>query len=258
MNKRIIKLFFLVIMLFLLISCAKKEVEASNSSRKTLDWAGTYCGVVPNYDNLGTYIELELNEDLTFTKRVKKQGTSDELKTVKGTITWSKDGNSMVLDSYAEVESSVLLVKKDMVQWKKINEIEFDDELVENNTLAKSPKDLLGKEWIITRIYNEFINVRPTENNEYIYLTFSKEENKVNGFGGCNYFMVYYHMINNDIKFMPIRSTNMTGPNIDIEKDLFDVLSKTRKYEIIDNELYLSDEKGIHLLVANAVTKKKK
>jgi len=257
MNNRLIVLLIMIIGLGILLSCAPKEVEKKDSSRQTIKWTGEYSGVVPNYDNDGTYMELELRKDMTFTLGKKKQGTMEEIKNIKGTLAWSKNGNDLILESYSEVEKSVIGVSKNKVFWRSMKGITFDEAMLANYSLTRTPKDLIGKTWNIKSINSEIVNVRPAENNDNIYLSFSNKDNSINGFGGCNYFKVYYHLVDDNIVFMPVQSTKMTGSNIETENKLFNIFTEVRKVEVNGNILLLSNDIGTNLLIAELKQKAK-
>jgi heat shock protein HslJ len=247
-----LKVILLLITVLFLVSCNKSGKEDLNNSKNSLNWSGSYRGVIPNLHNHGVYIELELTEGLTFTRRTKQFGTKDEVATIKGTFTWAEDGGSIILESDFESQNSILMVEKNKVIWKNIKGIEYSDDEISNYVLSKVPRILFEKEWIITQVSGEYINVRPTDNSEYVYINFSSDENKIFGYGGCNYFEAYYFLTGNEISFTPIKATKMTGANIKIESELFTNLKNTQKFEIIDSELFLKNEQGIHLIIANA------
>lgn len=251
-----LKLFLFLITVALLISCNKAEKESINSSQNTLNWAGSYRGVIPNYDNQGVYVELELTDTLTYIKSTKQSGTNDRLVTIDGTFTWSKDGNSIILESDSETKNSILKIEKNRVLWENITGTENVESELENYVMTKVPGILFEREWIVKKISNQYINVRPTINSMYAYINFSSEENKIYGFSGCNFFNAYYHLNGQEISFTPIKSTKMVGPNINIESELFRKLRETNQFEIIDDELFFKNEQGIHLITATAKAKK--
>jgi len=102
-----------------------------------------------------------------------------------------------------------------------------------------------------------FINILPQGDNDHINIYFDSKENRVYGFGGCNFFRASYHLVDNEITFTPIISTKMAGPNIDMENRFFRILRETKKYEIVGNKLYFMNENGLHLMEAVAKSEKK-
>lgn len=257
MKKNRIKLLILFIIALVILSCAKEPNIDINNSRDTVEWAGYYQGVIPKDDNQGTYTDIELKEDLTFIKRTKKVGQEEKLMTINGTFSWSKDGNSILLESDYESNSSTLIVQENRLVWKNIQAREIAENERENFVLTKIPGILMEKKWVIKKISDTTINIIPKDENDQIYIFFASDENKVYGFGGCNFFRAYYHLVDNEISFTPVISTKMAGPNIAIENRFFSALKEIKKYEIVGNELYFMNENGLHLMAAVARNEKK-
>ena len=256
MKKNIFKFLLVSVTILLILACTKENTIDTHTSKISLDWAGYYQGVTPKYDNQGVYTDLELRDDLTFTKRTKRLGQEKKLTSISGTFSWSSDGNSIVLESDFEAKNSILSVQENRLVWQNIQGIEIGESERENYVLTKIPGILMEREWVIKKMSDDFINIVPKGENDHIYIFFDGDENKVYGFGGCNFFHASYHLVDNEIAFTPILSTKMAGPNINIENRFFNILRETRKYEIVGNELYFINDKGLHLMLA--VTKDKK
>ena len=69
-----------------------------HKSRNSLDWAGTYEGVLPCADCPGTKIRLTLNRDDSYRLVTQTQGSQNAGKSVNGVFTWQPNGNSITLD----------------------------------------------------------------------------------------------------------------------------------------------------------------
>lgn len=107
--------------LFLFFSC-KKEIQVEDvkkdsitnandpldysiskpdmhNSQISLDWQGTYKGVVPCVDCEGIETEITLNKDLTFVMHTKYLGKADQkVFEQKGTFSWDESGSIIVLE----------------------------------------------------------------------------------------------------------------------------------------------------------------
>src|SRR5215469_258421 len=68
-----------------------------HNSRNSLDWAGTYEGVLPCADCPGTKTRLTLNQDGSYRLVTQAQG-SQNAKSVTGVFTWQPSGNAIILD----------------------------------------------------------------------------------------------------------------------------------------------------------------
>jgi heat shock protein HslJ len=69
-----------------------------HNSRNSLDWAGTYEGVLPCADCPGTKIRLTLNYDGSYRLLTQTQGSQNAEKSVSGVFTWQPGGNAITLD----------------------------------------------------------------------------------------------------------------------------------------------------------------
>ena len=69
-----------------------------HDSRNSLDWAGTYEGVLPCADCPGTKTRLTLNQDGSYRLVTQGQGSQNAEKSVSGVFTWQPSGNAITLD----------------------------------------------------------------------------------------------------------------------------------------------------------------
>lgn len=78
-------------------------VPDTHNARNSLDWIGTYEGMLPCADCQGILLKITLNEDGTFTKTVAYLEKSD-IFIVQGTFTWDETGNIVVLNDKGSLE----------------------------------------------------------------------------------------------------------------------------------------------------------
>src|SRR5215470_14680688 len=69
-----------------------------HNSRSSLDWAGTYEGVLPCADCVGTKTRLTLNRDDSYRLVTEAQGSQNARKSISGVFTWQASGNAITLD----------------------------------------------------------------------------------------------------------------------------------------------------------------
>jgi heat shock protein HslJ len=69
-----------------------------HNSRNSLDWAGTYEGVLPCADCPRTKTRLTLNRDNSYRLVTQAQGSQNAEKSVNGVFTWRPSGNAITLD----------------------------------------------------------------------------------------------------------------------------------------------------------------
>jgi uncharacterized lipoprotein NlpE involved in copper resistance len=69
-----------------------------HNSRNSLDWAGTYEGVLPCSDCPGTKTRLTLNRDSSYRLVTQARGSQNAEKSVSGVFTWQPSENAITLD----------------------------------------------------------------------------------------------------------------------------------------------------------------
>src|SRR5499427_3373181 len=71
-----------------------------HNSRNSLDWAGTYEGVLSCAGCAGTKIRLTLNYDGSYRLVTEARGSQNAEKSVSGFFTWQPSGNAITLDEH--------------------------------------------------------------------------------------------------------------------------------------------------------------
>lgn len=115
------KILLLTLIFFAILSCRSNIEEQENvlsddlsennkslqlhNSRNSLDWAGTYSGLLPCEDCLGVETILEINEDQTYRLTLRK--TNDEEQTeetrTSGNFSWNDEGSAINLEQETEM-----------------------------------------------------------------------------------------------------------------------------------------------------------
>ena len=72
--------------------------EAEHNSRNSLDWAGTYAGLIPSAGGMGIVVRLTLNEDGTYALHYHYVGRQDPDFRSTGNFTWDNAGSVITLD----------------------------------------------------------------------------------------------------------------------------------------------------------------
>lgn len=93
-------------------SCAKKaetneeaQTETGESARLSLDYAGTYKGVLPCADCEGIETVIEITEDGIYTRLTTYLGKEEKASEEKGTYTWDETGNIITFDGVEDSSS---------------------------------------------------------------------------------------------------------------------------------------------------------
>ena len=76
--------------------------DPAHNSRNSLDWAGTYSGILPCADCVGIALRLSLSDDGEYQLSTQYQGRQDKAVINSGRFIWTYDGNHIQLDAAAD------------------------------------------------------------------------------------------------------------------------------------------------------------
>lgn len=240
--KTLLSLIIAVLFVGSIISCnsqrhsATKNMEFSaDNSLTSVDWSGTYQGILPCADCEGIKTQIVLNEDLTYALKTQYIGKSDSIFQEKGKFVWNDAGGAITFSNsnhqiYQVGENGLFHLDK------KGNRITGD--LAENYTLKKESVEITGKYWKLIRLNGQ--SVKSAHREPFIRLN---EDSSVNGNSSCNLFNGKYELIDeNKIKFSPFAMTKMACIDNNIEFEFMQVFEKTTSYSVSINQLILQDE----------------
>jgi len=97
----------LVAMSFGFISCNQQKTvseetqvtETLHNSQNSLDWAGTYAGVIPCANCEGINVRLTLDSYGTYTLTMQYIGKGEDVFSTSGDFAWNDAGSQITLDS---------------------------------------------------------------------------------------------------------------------------------------------------------------
>ena len=114
------------------------QIDAHNS-RNSLDWEGSYSGVLPCEECVGieTFLTINLDHSYTVTQRyVKEEDAQAEEITREGKFYWNEDGSAITLDNI-EGEISTFRVNELYLTPLRDNGLEIQPETGNNFKLLK-------------------------------------------------------------------------------------------------------------------------
>ena len=80
-------------------SCASSASVTAHNSRDSLDWAGTYAGLIPSASGMGIEVRLTLISDGAYVLNYHYVGRDNPDFSSTGIFTWDRAGNVITLDS---------------------------------------------------------------------------------------------------------------------------------------------------------------
>lgn len=237
---------YLVFFLFVLVaavSCkSNKQVQTStmklqgDNSMTSVDWVGTYQGILPCADCEGIKTQIALNKDLTYVLETQYLGKDKKVFQTKGTFKWNDEGSKITLDN---TEKQIYQVGENQLFHLDKDGNRITGEMANNFILEMEKTELTGKYWKLIRL-----NGKPVETGDRVaFMTFTTEENRVYGNSSCNMFNGKYELPeSNRIKFSPFAMTKMACIGNNIEHEYMQIFEKTVSYSLTTNELILQDE----------------
>lgn len=234
--------------LLVLSACNQKTGQKSSNptpadnSRTSLDWPGTYIGVVPCADCEGILTQIQLRADNTYEMATQYMGKSKETYRKKGAIEWDVSGNQIRLvganmpsgDMRYQVGENVL-IQLDQ-QGKRI-----EGDLAEMYRLPKhdADNDVREKYWKLIELYGKPITVKEDQKREaHLILKFS---GRVIGSTGCNRLMGSYTLEEgNRIRFSQMASTLMACSDVPYEGEFLKALEQVDNYALHNDTLSLA------------------
>lgn len=237
-----------LVLLFLLTvtalgGCA--HTTDGHSSRDALDWAGTYVGTLPCADCAGIHTTLTLTQDRTYALTTRYEGRENATFERQGSFSWSPDGSTVTLDN-AEDGPAAYKVGENMLWHLDMDGGVISGELADNYVLrkqiAKAP-DLTGRcildiRWKLVELHGK--PVAAGEGARAPFILLSSRDGRFTGFGGCNAASGAFELkIGNRIRFTDMASTLMACPDMDTEREFFEVLDLADNFACDGETLFL-------------------
>lgn len=218
-------------------------IPKGHNSRNSLDWAGTYQGVVPCADCEGIYTSVTLFNSGKYTRTVTYLGREEKGTTDNGDFVWNDTGSIVTLHSkngnnqmYQVGENVLYHIDR---QGKRI-----DGDLAEKYILKKNVSDprLEDRDWVLKELMGEKVSFKGGKKK--VSITFHSELAKITGNNSCNLFTASYELGElNQIKLGHIATTLMACENMEIASKFNEVLEKADNYSINDGILSLNKAK---------------
>jgi heat shock protein HslJ len=221
----------------------KKQAVVADNSQNSLDWEGTYSGIVPCADCMGISVILNMTKNADYSLEIKYIGKSDDYIKSEGKFIWSDDGNSITLDKGEPFDGfKMFKIEENKVKMLDTQGAEIVGELANNYILNKVDDQLVEKYWKLKTLNGEDIQWSSINGKEEPHIILRISESRVSGNGGCNGIIGSYETTGNKkIKFTQMVSTMKACPNMEIENAFLKSFEKVASYEINKSELILKD-----------------
>jgi copper homeostasis protein (lipoprotein) len=287
---RMCKKILLVSILLVLATACQKQSKTDNQNKataasigvpnanKTLNYQGTYKGVLPCADCDGLETTISLNENNTYVIQSQYLGKGNKIFEQRGTFTWNKTGSIVVFDNIDNAPNQYAVGKNTLTQLdiegnliigslaeqyilskqKKIVVDSAAPEALEkpvvnlNNkivaqTVIKKVNPAVGKvtlaetQWKLILLNGKRII---NQGKAPYFLKLNSKDGRFSAFAGCNSISGNYVMPSPAaIAFTNTIATQKACDKRNAEKRFTKVLEETDTYAIEDNMLYLKKGK---------------
>lgn len=222
----------------------KSTIIVGDNSQTSLDWSGVYTGTLPCADCEGIVTTLTLNQDLTYRRATTYQGKTMTPKIETGKFTWDKGGSSIFLQNADKSAPNRYLVGENHLKQLDMEGHVITGNMADLYQLHKklsnfADQELTGKKWKLVEMAGRPVSNAAGEQDYFIML--DADENRINGFAGCNNFFGNFELAEGlRIKFSQIASTMMACPDMNTEKELFQILETVDNYSVRNDILELN------------------
>lgn len=215
-------------------------IQDEHNSRNSLDWNGTYQGVIPCTDCEGVKTSLTLTSTGEFNRTLTYMGKEETGRSDSGSFQWDQTGSKITLNPVEGEPQSYQVGENRLFHLdREGNRITGD--MAEKYVLVKNRADyqLENKKWILTELMGrEFV---PGEGNAEAFLYFDRETGRISGNNGCNAVMGSYELKEgNRISFGQMASTLMACPDMEVADQFNGVLERADNYTIAEGILSLN------------------
>ncbi len=224
-----------------------------HTSRISLDWAGVYEGTLPCADCEGILTRLVLydseNYALTSTYLGKEKNRFEE----SGSFEWVNNDGAVHLKSEDDQGYTFLVGENQLFMLDREGN-RITGELADLYILRKKevPSELEGVHWKLIELNGKAII--PDGDFKEAFIFFNAEDNNVHGNSGCNGFSgTYEHPEQFRLRFGNIAATLMACPEMEVEKELFELFEIVDNYSIGYGRLSLNKARMAPLAIFEAV-----
>lgn len=213
----------------------QKKLPTADNSQTSLDWNGTYKGILPCADCVGIETQIRLENNLSYTKTEKYLGKSDSLFKSQGQFEWNDAGSKIYLNkdqkqTYQVGENKLFALDQN---GERITG-SLEDQYILNKLYKNN--QWLETYWKLTEIDGNPIDTASLQNEAH--LVFRVNDSLVAGSGGCNRLSGSYSLKpNQGIAFSQMRSTMMACKNMSVEQELNKALQTVSQYKIQNDSL---------------------
>ena len=215
------------------------QMTSGHTSQNSLDWAGSYRGILACSDCDGIEAVVTLTEDLTFKQKYRHLGKSGEPQETTGTFSWNRDGNRITLVPTGANDSVQYLVGENSLAQldDQGNKVGGND--AGQHMLTKANYNILEKYWKLVELNGQAVSTDSTFRKDP-HIIFKQSDSRITGNGGCNTIGGTYTVRGqNRLAVSNLFSTKMFCQNMDLETQFLTMLQSAESFNLNGDSLSL-------------------
>jgi heat shock protein HslJ len=217
-----------------------------HNAANSLDWAGTYKGLIPCADCEGIETTILLSKDETYKLTTIYKGKSEAKNELSGRFSWNELGNTLIFSGIEDGPTHYFVGENTLIQLdlegnRITGELESSYILKKIMTSeSKSAVELTGVKWKLTELFGQPITSAEGQNKE-AFIVFKTEDSRIYGSGSCNNFNGSYELkAGNRIMLTGMATTMMACQDMQTEQAFFKALNDCDNYTLVDGVLSLN------------------
>ncbi len=221
------------------------RASAPDNSATSLDWEGTYTGVLPCADCAGIETAIRLNRDGTYLLEARYLGKDREARQQRGNFSWNSNGSSIELLGIPSAPNRYFVGENTLTQLDRDGSRITGDlagRYVLNKTAGAAPADDLfaASGWRLTELAGKPVT-ETSGPRKPVTVTFEHGGNRVYGFAGCNRFTgAFEYAAENHLRISKVAATQMACLDMTMENDFLQMLATVESFDLKDHLLVLN------------------
>lgn len=210
--------------------------DPTHAARNSLDWPGTYRGVLPCADCEGIETTVVLAADGTFRAQSRYLGKNDAPIAEQGSFVWGQAGKTVTLQGAQPVRYAV---EENRLTRLALDGSRIEGPLADRYVLARLAMQVTETRWKLVELNGKKVTALDRDP----YLVLSGADGRMNGFGGCNAFGGPYQIdeARLRLRFGEVASTMRAClAGMAEERELHEVLRRTDSYALDGTTLSLT------------------
>jgi len=222
-------------------------VTYADNSKNSLDWVGTYTGIVPCANCSGIFTQITLKNDSAFSLQMKYVGKEDSTLNFEGTFQWNDAGSIITFNNFKEesIPTSYLVGENKLIQLDLKGNVITGD-LALNYVLTKVNENLVGKKWKLFGLKGIILSAETYGTGTEAFIIFQVNGNRINGNSGCNNFTGTYKIESgNKLHFSDMASTRKMCLDMTVEDLMNELFRNVDNYTLQHDTLSLNQGETI-------------